>query len=133
MFGMEKDFDSWNPKKQGIHYHKKRPHFHEREIWFCSLGANIGFEQDGVGSRFLRPVLVVRQFNNEIFWGIPLTRTHKEGPYYYSLNALASGNSSFVILSQIRLIDAKRLQYKIGDISLLQLVEIKEALKALLK
>lgn len=132
-FSMEKYFDDWNPRKKSIHYDKVRPHFHEREIWFCSLGVNIGFEQDGVGDRFLRPILILRKFNNDIFWGLPLTRTTKKSPYYYLLEGSTSVAPSSIILSQIRLIDAKRLQYKIGDVSPVQLSEIKEALKALLK
>lgn len=40
---------------------------------------------------------------------------------------------SVVILTQFRLIDTKRLQYKIGDITEEEFAKIKEALVALLK
>jgi mRNA-degrading endonuclease toxin of MazEF toxin-antitoxin module len=43
------------------------------------------------------------------------------------------GHKSVVILTQIRLIDAKRLQYKLGDITEEEFSKIKEALVALLK
>jgi len=33
----------------------------------ASLGKNIGYEQDGNGSGFSRPVLVVKKFNNQMF------------------------------------------------------------------
>ena len=42
---MKKDFKSWHGKKESLHHEKERPFFHEREVWFCSLGVNIGFEQ----------------------------------------------------------------------------------------
>jgi PemK-like, MazF-like toxin of type II toxin-antitoxin system len=108
---MEKDFDNWNQKKIAIHEHAPRLFFDEREIWFCTLGTNIGFEQDGAGKLFSRPVLIFRKFNHEVFWGIPFTRTPKSGKYYFELE---ENPKSIAILSQIRLFDAKRLRYKKG-------------------
>jgi len=96
----------------------------------------VGFEQDGAGENYLRPVLIVKKFNNEIFWGIPLTKSVKDEPkdkrYYYSLS-FAENVISLAILSQIRLIDAKRLKYKLGDMEEKEFLETKEALVALLK
>ena len=125
----KKDYIKWTSNKSKINNEKVRPFFHEREIWFCSLGENIGFEQDGSGENFMRPVLVLRKFNNEVIWALPLTRTEKTGKYYFKIS---DDNSSVIILTQIRLIDAKRLQYKIGDITEEEFTKIKEALVALL-
>ena len=44
---MEKDFDKWNESKKVIHHNNEDKFYHEREVWWCSLGINIGFEQDG--------------------------------------------------------------------------------------
>ena len=57
---MKKDFRRWHDKKEIINRIPKLPFFHEREIWFCHLGVNVGFEEDGRGEDFLRPVVVVR-------------------------------------------------------------------------
>ena len=66
---MEKDFDRWNINKKRLHSQNVLHFYHEREIWWCSLGVNIGFEQDGTGKNFDRPVIVVRGFNKKyIFW-----------------------------------------------------------------
>jgi mRNA-degrading endonuclease toxin of MazEF toxin-antitoxin module len=108
------EFELWHQEKVVIQKDKLRPHFHEREIWFSSLGLNIGFEQNGKGKRFLRPVLVFKKFNNEICWCLPLTRTKRTGKYYFSF--MFNNTNSNVVLSQIRLLDGKRLEYKIGDI-----------------
>lgn len=59
---MAKDFDGWNTKKKLAHAINKRPFFHEREIWYCALGVNVGFEQDGKGKDFLRPVIGIKKF-----------------------------------------------------------------------
>lgn len=125
---MIKDFKKWHDKKGFLHHEKTRPFFHEREIWFCVLGLNIGFEQDGSGKEFLRPILVIKKFNNEVFWCLPLTKTIKKGKYYYQFHIEGKKDTSTVVLSQIKLIDAKRLQYKIGDLHNTDFIEIKKHL-----
>src|SRR3989344_5295746 len=117
---MNKDYKNWHIKKSDLNDIEKRPFFHEREIWFCYLGVNVGFEQDGINDDFLRPVVIIRKFNNEIFWGIPLTKSkrrhkNKSDVYYYDFSFIPE-ITSVAILSQIRLIDAKRLSRHIGFI-----------------
>lgn len=112
---MRKNYKNWTPIKQKLHNNESiRPGFYEREIWYCHLGENVGFEQDGKGDDYLRPVVIIKKFNNEIFWGIPLTSTIKKSKYYFMINFSENNEKSSAILSQIKLIDAKRLSYKIG-------------------
>ena len=136
--GSKKDFKEWMGQKAVIHNDKVRPFFHEREVWFASLGENVGFEQDGAGEKFMRPALIVKKFNNESVLALPLTRTVKTGKYYFRIMPIGGDsdnekNPSAVILSQVRFIDAKRLQYKLGTIEEGEFAKIKEALIALLK
>ena len=128
---MMKNFLKWHAKKAVINDIVQPPFFHEREIWFCSLGANVGFEQDGKGDDFLRPVLIFRKFNKDIFWGIPLTKTQKETPFHFRFSFVKS-IESVAILSQIRLIDARRLARRMGIISEVDYSILKEKIKALL-
>jgi mRNA-degrading endonuclease toxin of MazEF toxin-antitoxin module len=58
-----------------------------------------------------------------------LTKNNKIQRYYFALNI--NNNTSTAILTQLRLIDAKRLQYKIGNISEKAFSEIKEKIKQL--
>lgn len=109
-------FDLWNGLKRNLHMRKKERHFKEREIFYAHLGHNIGFEQNGKGNDFLRPVVILRKFNSRIFWAVPLGTTDKEGEHYYKFSFL-SGKTSTAILSQVRLIDSKRLMNKIGMMS----------------
>ena len=67
-FEMKKDFEGWNEKKKKLHSKQSNLFYHEREIWWCSLGVNIGFEQDGTGKNFDRPIIVIRGFNKNIFF-----------------------------------------------------------------
>src|SRR3989344_1157595 len=125
----KKDFNSWNERKKQLDSILKRPFFHEREIWFCHLGANIGFEQDGRGKEYLRPIAIARQFNNEVFWAIPLSKTKKKNLYYFDFS-FKKGPISVAILSQIKLLDAKRLSHHVGEISRADFAKLKEKLKA---
>jgi len=113
---MEKDYKKWHKQKREVENERPRVFFSEREIWSCYLGENVGFEQDGRGEEFLRPVIVLKKFNNEVLWVIPLTKTEKKNKYYFSFSFQKERNISVAILSQIRLVDVKRLKYKIGDI-----------------
>ncbi|MSU56270.1 MAG: type II toxin-antitoxin system PemK/MazF family toxin [Candidatus Taylorbacteria bacterium] len=139
---MKKDFQKWHSKKASIHESENRPGFHEREVWWCALGVNVGFEQDGGGKDFLRPVIVFKKFNKEIFWGIPLTNTKKDTEFYFQFTIfqLSAGDKdkdlkkipSAAILSQMRLIDASRLSHKLGDIASVDFETLTKKFKALL-
>jgi mRNA interferase MazF len=57
---MEKDFDGWNGRKKTLNGAEGTALFHEREVWWCALGVNIGFEQDGRGGDFERPAIILK-------------------------------------------------------------------------
>lgn len=125
----KKDFQKWHTKKAQVDDIETRPFFHERKIWWCALGANVGFEQDGGGEDFLRPIIVFRKFNNEIFWAISLSHTQKKTKYYFQF-VFSGGLSSAAVLSQIRLIDARRLSHKLSDLSDVDFGELTKKFKA---
>ena len=108
------EFENWHKLKQDIHSSKSRIHFRQGEIWFVSIGQNIGYEVFGKGEQFLRPVLVFRKINKSTFLSIPLTSKIKKDKYHFVINFKDKENSA--MLSQIRTIDAKRLSYKIGSL-----------------
>ncbi|HEV8666574.1 MAG TPA: type II toxin-antitoxin system PemK/MazF family toxin [Candidatus Paceibacterota bacterium] len=127
---MEKDFDGWNIQKKKIHSRDKNIFFHEREVWWCSLGVNIGFEQDGKNNLFERPVLILKKFNKHVLWVVPLSTRNKENPYYFPIT---SAEGSFVILSQLRLISSKRLQRLMYKLPKQQFMQVNERIKKLLE
>ena len=128
---MYKDFKKWHDKKFYIEHDRPRVFFKEREVWLCHLGENVGFEQDGRGDEFLRPVVILKKFNNEVLWTVPLTRTEKKNRYYFAF-FLSDKEASVAILSQIRLIDAKRLKYKIGVMKIDDFETLKNKIRQLL-
>lgn len=128
-------FDGWNTIKKQLNM-ANTPNFKEREVWYLKLGKNIGFEQNGKGDTFLRPVVVLKKFNNSVFWGIPLTTKTKESPYYFTFfvtnNRQHTEIKNTAILSQIRLLDARRLSHKIGNVSIPDQKKLLEKLQLLL-
>jgi len=124
------DFDNWNELKKKINTKNTRPEFFPQvgEVWICILGKNIGREQNGGNDNFSRPVLIVKKFNNEIFWILPLSTKQKNIDFYYNFIDLNNEKAS-VILSQIRLIHIKRFERKVYDMSLKDMNEIKKRLR----
>ena len=110
---------------------KTKKTFHEREIWFIKIGENIGFEQNGKGEKFLRPVIIYKKFSRNVFLGIPLTRANEEEKFYNSFNF--QGKRSNAILSQIRLFDSRRLFYLVGRMSNGDYKQLKEKLIELIQ
>lgn len=113
----EKDFDSWNQEKKMVDRKvvSKSLFFHSREIWWCNTGLNIGVEVNGKNKNFDRPMLIVKKFNADLIWVLPLVSRGKTNPYYYTLNHETIQSS--VVLSQIKAISTKRLLRRLGIIS----------------
>ena len=128
---MKKDFKKWHDKKTKVDEIEKRPFFHEREIWFCYLGVNVGFEQDGSGKDFQRPVIIIRKFNNEVCWVVPLSKTDKRGKYYHAF-PFDNDLISVAIVSQVRLLDVRRLSRRIGEVKEKDFIQLVNKIKALL-
>lgn len=128
---VKKDYTQWHTLKDYIEEHSSGFFFNEREIWWCSLGANIGSEQDGKNHYFERPVLIFKKFSNGIFWGLPLTTKSKENEFYYPYSI--DGQPSSILLSQIRLLSSKRLIRKLTKIHGNSFSEIQKEFISLIK
>ena len=129
---LTKNFDEWNEKKKEVEYRNidnPKIMFCDRAIWWCSVGVNIGIEQDGKGKNFERPILILRKFNKYIFLGIPLTTKNKNLnlPFYFKLQGAKI--ESIAILSQIRLFSSKRLLREIEIIKPELFNQLKKQLK----
>ena len=127
---MEKDFDNWNKRKKEIN--SEEPNFyHEKEIRWCSLGINIGFEEDGTSKTYRRPVLIIRGFSRHVCLVVPLTTSPKKNPYHISVG-IVEGEEAFAIISQVRLIDTKRLHDRLIILNKEKFDEIRKAIKSLI-
>lgn len=126
-----KDFDNWSKEKKKIESNSLGRNFSEREVWFIKMGLNVGYEQDGKGAEYLRPVVVLKKFNKKVFLGVPLTKTKKDLPFYHMFEF--KNKKSTAILSQIRLFDTKRLKFRYGKVSQHDFKDIKTKLTELIQ
>lgn len=132
-------FDDWNLEKQKINrINSQNFYIRPREIWFTKMGKNIGFEQDGKED-FLRPVVVLKKIGN-LFFTVALTSRGKvDHPFYYFFKDLdliekniKYKNSSYAVLSQVKVMNKKRFTQYIGRVSQLEFGLLKEKLKTIL-
>lgn len=129
-----KEYDSWNELKKKIQSNADIPDFFPKngEIWMASLGKNIGFEQNGSGANFSRPVLIVKKFNNHMFWCASLSTKQKRFDFYYNFTD-PNGEKVSVILAQLKLVSIKRLKRKLYEIQIDMLKEIRGKMRGFLE
>jgi len=126
-----KNYSSWNKRKSQLEEKSiDGIYFREREIWWCSVGINIGDEEDGKNDDFERPVLIIKKFNKNIFFGIPLSSQEKENKYYIKL-AYENGKGQAMI-SQMRLFSSKRILRRITALSESEFIKIINEFKKIL-
>ena len=124
---MNKNFDKWNEIKKKIDNKNIEIKFRARDIFWMSVGQNVGYETFGKGEEFLRPVLVYKKLSKETFIGIPLTSKQKEGSYYFSFNF--KGKTSVAMFNQIRVFDIRRKKAFNSRISEDTFLQLKNKLK----
>ncbi len=126
----EKDFDGWSRVKKETEISHRPAFYHEREIWWCTFGINVGHEQNGKGKHFLRPIVIIKKFNFETCICLPLTKGIRESRFHFPFY-LNDTVPNTAILSQVRVIDTKRLVNKIGIVSKKEFEDIKQKLTRL--
>ncbi len=127
------DFDTWNELKKKIEAKdivlSKFPK--EGQIWIANIRKNIGFEQNGKGNEFARPVLIIKKFNNQMFWIVPLSSKQKHFDFYFNYVDSLNRNVS-VVLAQMKLMSLKRFIRDTDQVESALLLEIKKKIILLL-
>ena len=126
-----KNFDSWNIQKKLLESHMKEPvKFHERDVWWCSFGINLGNEQDGTGDNFERPCVIVKKLSPTTTLVAPLST--REKLEIFQVQVTIREKIGYVLLDQVRVVDAKSLLRKMGYIPKETFTIIRSKLKNLL-
>lgn len=132
---MKKDYGEWHKKKKILNEREDIDNifFREKEVWWTALGVNIGFEQDGKGEEFRRPVLILKKYNKYLVLVVPLTTKIKKGnKYYVNCSIMNDTIPRMAIISQVRPVDTKRFIDKLGVADEDSFAKIKNAIKAIL-
>ncbi len=109
-------FDEWNQVKRKLSQKEKIIDFYQGNIYFMSIGKNIGHEVYGKEQLFLRPVLVYKKLTKTTFLGIPLTSQKKEGSYFFQFS-YKKDKVSIAMFNQMRVYDIRRSRYLSGKIN----------------
>lgn len=129
---MQKDFDGWNEQKKKTNASEDYlPLYYEREVRWCRLGVNIGFEQDGTGKGYSRPVVILKGFSRHVCLVIPLTTSTKKNKYHVAVGKIED-IEAVAIISQLRLIDSRRLDQHIGVVDKETFKGMRKAVKDML-
>lgn len=67
------ELDRWNEVKKKLQFRSRTPYFKQGEIWWVSVGLNLGSESYGKGVMFRRPVLVLKKLSS-----VPHSFTRRE-------------------------------------------------------
>ena len=127
---MRKNFDGWNEQKKRLDDTDSKL-YHERQIWWCALGVNVGFEQDGTGEEFERPILIIKGMSRTTCYVVPLTTSTKKHPLRIPIGPV-EGKEATALMSQMRLIDTRRFVNKIGFLDQEIFERIRKAAKGVL-
>lgn len=132
---MEK-FDKWNRvKKNTERVQERRLTIRPRDIFWAKIGQNIGSEEYGKNENFSRPVLIIRKLTRDLFIGIPLTSTIKDGDYFHSFEYYNRSNGlvqNSAMILQLKTYSIKRLMNKTGVVNMDDFEKIIEKSKTLL-
>ena len=109
-------YDEWNTLKKELNNKKEIINFYQGNIYFMSIGRNIGHESYGKDKLFLRPVLVYKKLTKTTFLGIPLTSKDKDGSYFFKFS-YKKDKISIAMFHQIRVFDIRRSEYLSGKIN----------------
>ncbi|MDQ7043440.1 MAG: pseudaminic acid cytidylyltransferase [Sulfurimonas sp.] len=109
-------YDKWNSLKKRLHNKEEIINFYQGNIYFMSIGRNIGHESYGKDELFLRPVLVYKKLTKTTFLGIPLTSKEKDGSYFFQFS-YKKDKVSVAMFHQMRVFDIRRSEYLSGKIN----------------
>lgn len=105
------------------------PKVSEGQIWWASLGENVGYEINGKSQLFTRPVIIFKKLARGFYFVVPTTTQQKIGTWYLSFNH--KGVKEVACLHQARSIDYRRLYSKLGELDHLDYVKVADGLKNL--
>ena len=128
----------WHEIKERINEGKRATYCKKGEIWWVYWGENIGQELNAPPPHYRRPVLVLRFFGRYTCLVVPLSTKGKKNRFHVHIPSerirYKGKNQREVVeryanIAQYKIIDTKRMIYKMGTVSpkLLALVKKKIA------
>jgi mRNA-degrading endonuclease toxin of MazEF toxin-antitoxin module len=112
---MRKDFLQWMGLKGALHErHHEPPYVSNGDIWWASVGENVGSEINGKSNQFSRPVIIYKKLSHSFYFVVPTTTQEKQGTWFVPIRQ--RDTKMFACLHQARAIDYRRLSSKLGTL-----------------
>lgn len=125
-----KNFFAWIGLKEKLHEKKHRPPLVSTgDIWWASIGENVGSEINGKSDKFSRPVIILKKLSHGFYFVVPTTSQECHGSWYVAFQH--KGRSMTTCLHQCHSIDYRRLFSKIGTLDDRDRTRITSGLKSL--
>lgn len=132
LLSTNKRFLKWIGLKERLDQSTHEPPLVSRgDIWWASVGKNVGSEINGKNNLFSRPVVVLKKLARGFYFIVPTTTQIREGTWYIPFCHQETG--MIACLHQARAIDHRRLSSKIGTIDDEDFARIKNGFNALYK
>lgn len=110
-----KRFLEWIGLKERLHNATPSPPLvSEGDIWWASVGENVGSEINGKSRLFSRPVVIYKKLSHGFYFVVPTTTQERGGTWYVSFRQ--HEKTMLACLHQARAIDYRRLSTKLGTL-----------------
>lgn len=110
-----KRFFEWIGLKEKLHLISfQPPYVNEGDIWWASIGENVGSEINGKNKLFSRPVIILKKLSHGFYFVVPTTTKLRDGSWYVEF--IQRGVKMQACLHQSRSIDYRRLSSKLGEL-----------------
>ncbi len=112
---MAKRFQAWIGLKEELHSIEHVPPLvTQGDIWWISIGENVGSEVNGKSNLFSRPAIIFKKLSHNFYFVIPTTTQIREGTWYVKFRQQDRG--MVACLHQARSVDYRRLSSKLGTL-----------------
>ena len=127
-----KRFLPWIGLKQRLHEAAQKPPLvSEGDIWWASIGENVGSEINGKSDLFSRPAVIYKKLAHGFYFVIPTTTQERTGSWFVPFRQ--RNKAMVACLHQARAIDYRRLSSKLGTLDDEDLERIKAGFRSLYK
>lgn len=127
-----KDFLKWMKLKGKLDkMSHTAPFVSEGDMWWASIGENVGSEIGGKNDLFSRPVIILKKLAHGFYFVVPTSTQKREGTWYISFKH--QSKDMIACLHQVRAIDHRRLSSKLGTLDSEDFMRIKSGFHLLYK
>lgn len=127
-----KRFLEWIGLKEKLHNSEHVPPLVSHgDIWWVSIGENVGSEINGKNSLFSRPAIIYKKLAHGFYFVIPTTTKARVGTWYVPFRH--QEQDMVACLHHARSIDHRRLSTKLGTLDDEDFQRVKDGFNALYK